>query len=526
MANLSTAPAAGASPLKQRKRINKDQQTNGKIKIHNRFFYQVLRSVGYDAYSAIPELIDNSLDAKASEIHIDYGDGNLAIRDNGVGMNASQLEKAMDLGSEQVYTNEKIGHFGTGMKSAILNLISEKTEEIGFQTSDGEEQVGLVWKPNESFLDFEGPFTLGDQHPNTGTSVLITNCQKIQLSTLKRNLGCMYYPILKTETVKIYINGDLLVGTDPLYRDSEKTLHNHLTAKVNGYEITIHAILLSPEQQNSNWDSLSEKDDGRFSFSKAGAYVQYGCRYVEMGGLLNVLVNHPKFNYFRFEFTIPKELTETIHLKFNKTQGLNLSPKRDDNQPLSDLIQKIKDVAKWAEKTHIARRGKTSNTPEEELEVAELEKQLNNAARHANVKRPKANKSSRKGEGKESVKPEPEVSETSDVSIKTPKIYEYNAFALKFEDMGSTAVFWDLNWENHKFIITINKGHVFYREFWVNMNDTARKSIAFLLAAMAQSQYDNITEARFDEDRGKRQPEDFWIDFWSQVSLKLRNLVN
>src|SRR5690606_17416990 len=99
------------------------------------------------------------------------------------------------------------------------------------------------------------------------------------------------------------------------------------------------------------------------------------------------------------------------------------------------------------------------------------------------------------------------------------------AFSLRFEDMGSTAVFWDLSWENNKFIITVNKGHVFYREFWVNMNETARKSIAFLLAAIAQSQYDDITEGRFD-GRRNQQPEDFWIDFWSQVSLKLRNLVS
>ena len=55
-----------------------------------------LRAMGYDLSTAIADLIDNSITAGATNIHVDYdwNDGNLIlITDDGKGMNESELKK-------------------------------------------------------------------------------------------------------------------------------------------------------------------------------------------------------------------------------------------------------------------------------------------------------------------------------------------------------------------------------------------------------------------------------------------------
>ena len=65
---------------------------------------QSLRAFGYDIATAIADLIDNSITAKASEISIvfEWNNGNpwISISDNGYGMSESELFEAMKPGSK------------------------------------------------------------------------------------------------------------------------------------------------------------------------------------------------------------------------------------------------------------------------------------------------------------------------------------------------------------------------------------------------------------------------------------------
>jgi hypothetical protein len=528
--------------------LNKDQRVYnpanpvGTIAITPRFYDQVLRSVGYDTYTAISELLDNGLDSGASEIRIDYDakTGDLTISDNGKGMSADGLANAMNLGSIQSYSQERVGYFGSGMKTAIMNLLDAKGC-ASITTNDGTSTSMVTWHPREDFLNYEGPKGVSVLFSQSGTQIKLQNVLRFQMPTLKRILGAMFYPSLKTDTVKIFVNGSEIQGTDPLYRNSDKTLRNYVTAKVLGQEIKIEAVLLHSEQEKHNWDSLDgkEKEEGRFAYAKGGAYVNYGGRYIELGGMIGVLTNHPKFTTFRFEFTIPKELTEAFDVKFNKTHGLNLSPKKEKNEPLSDLIQKIKDLSNW----HIDQRQKlkiSNSTDEDQKGLEEITEKLNKAAQRARVKRPvdpfkDKNKNGRKNLNKagDQTDETPEVNSPEspinpkDQNVSKPRIYKYQVFDLKFANLNSAALFWSLGFDNDRFTITINDSHVFYSQFWTNLDETARTSIAFLLGAIALSQYDDIKESTFREAREKHEqnPIAFWERFWADVSMNLRHLV-
>ncbi len=86
-----------------------------------------MRSLGYSFQSAVADLLDNSISAKAENIYIfssPSDNPSLIIFDDGCGMSASQLYEAMRYGSSNPLDErdtDDLGRFGLGMKSASLS---------------------------------------------------------------------------------------------------------------------------------------------------------------------------------------------------------------------------------------------------------------------------------------------------------------------------------------------------------------------------------------------------------------------
>lgn len=87
-----------------------------------------LRGVGYDAKTAVADLVDNCVAASASKVWVqlrwDGPRSSVLIWDNGTGMSADALDKAMTLGAQPhdaVRTATDLGRFGLGLKTASLS---------------------------------------------------------------------------------------------------------------------------------------------------------------------------------------------------------------------------------------------------------------------------------------------------------------------------------------------------------------------------------------------------------------------
>ncbi|HAS56450.1 MAG TPA: ATP-binding protein, partial [Firmicutes bacterium] len=85
-----------------------------------------IRSIGYDFNSALADIVDNSISAKAKNIHINLIPSipAIAIIDDGEGMDEEELDSAMDLGSKNpndVRRADDLGRFGMGLKSASFS---------------------------------------------------------------------------------------------------------------------------------------------------------------------------------------------------------------------------------------------------------------------------------------------------------------------------------------------------------------------------------------------------------------------
>ena len=108
-----------------------------------------MRNVGYTMETAVADIIDNSIAAQASEIHIlhkcEEGTPCLAILDNGLGMTREELIEAMrpgGLGPLQKRSPEDLGRFGLGLKTASFSQCRRLTV---ISRRDGEQLTAGQW---------------------------------------------------------------------------------------------------------------------------------------------------------------------------------------------------------------------------------------------------------------------------------------------------------------------------------------------------------------------------------------------
>jgi len=84
-----------------------------------------LRNMGYDFPTAVADIVDNSIEAGATKIYISIGfhgeNSYVRIADNGSGMTEEELKEALRYGSERDYSEEDLGKFGLGLKTASMS---------------------------------------------------------------------------------------------------------------------------------------------------------------------------------------------------------------------------------------------------------------------------------------------------------------------------------------------------------------------------------------------------------------------
>jgi hypothetical protein len=92
-----------------------------------------MRAVGYSTEAAIADIIDNSLSATATTIHVKYdasGSPFVAVLDDGYGMDPDELTNAMRHGSSNPADSRDatdLGRFGLGLKTASLSQCRKLT---------------------------------------------------------------------------------------------------------------------------------------------------------------------------------------------------------------------------------------------------------------------------------------------------------------------------------------------------------------------------------------------------------------
>ncbi|NQZ57869.1 MAG: ATP-binding protein [Lentisphaeraceae bacterium] len=254
---------------------------------------QSLRDIGYSLETAVADIIDNSISAKASEVDIitvfEEGNTKFSILDNGAGMSASELKSSMMLGSLSP-TMERdptdLGRFGLGLKTASfsqaekLTVISKKDGVL----SGREWDLQYVAKTNKWSVRVLSDVEISEvEHiakiSNSGTIVLWQGLDRIieastarrkgseifneKIINMRRHLELVYHRFLSSKSFNITINNSPLKGFDP-FESSINTITSPVEilkkgSKIIG-EVQAHTLPHHSKIDPDEWERLAGKD--------------------------------------------------------------------------------------------------------------------------------------------------------------------------------------------------------------------------------------------------------------------------
>lgn len=300
-----------------------------------------MRFLGYGNYEAVADLVDNSIDAGASKIWINYKRLDkalqLSISDNGSGMDKATLDQAMRLGSMTERDLESdLGRFGMGLVTASLSIAkrchlvtrgSEGTLSSAWDVDEIVEQNAFVKHLEEAGPDEEA--MLNEFVPKgTGTMILLTKCDNISnrstttfAEILRKHLGRVHRNFIRSG-LEIYVNGAKTDALDPLQTSDKNTkivMDEAIPISLkdddgNSVEASVQIkIALVPDE------SESALDVGK-SLKSQGFYVMRNDREIVAAEHLNLFTKHPDFNRMRGEVTFPGTLDRFFGVEFTKRQ--------------------------------------------------------------------------------------------------------------------------------------------------------------------------------------------------------------
>ena len=284
-----------------------------------------LRGLGYSTGAALADIVDNSISAGASSIHIEFsweGDhSRISLLDNGRGMSDAQLEEAMRLGNRSPLDfrdPEDLGRFGMGLKTASLSQCRRLTvASVGKEGSTS----CLRWDldemsedPNAAWVLFEGPskgseiFLEPLSASHSGTMVLWERLDRVVsdgytaddflklIDKVEQHLGMIFHRMLNGphERLRIFLNGRKVRPWDPFMTghpakswQSPVDKRNSGTARV---EVQCHVL---PHRDRLTREEFDLAGGPEGWVAQEGFYVYRNERMLLAGGWLGLGQGRP-----------------------------------------------------------------------------------------------------------------------------------------------------------------------------------------------------------------------------------------
>lgn len=330
-----------------------------------------LRDLGYSLETAVADIIDNSISAEASDIHI-YCDLNpvsptLVIVDNGTGMTDRELLEAMRHGAVKPgkpRSPRDLGRFGLGLKTASFSQCRKLTvvsSQNGVRSA-AEWDLDLIDRKDEwllLILDDEEiaqlPFIehLGPQ----GTIVIWRNLDRLldhedsskrdeivneKLDLLEKHLSLVFHRFLAGEfrgrrKIAISINNHPVEPFDPFCRKSGSEMLPEEIVRIGDQAVHMQPYILPHHSR------LSEKDynyyQNRSDFiSNQGAYIYRNGRLMAWGDWFRLIPKGESTKLARIQIDFPSALDALWTIDIKKSRA---KPPHAVRERLRQLIPRI-----------------------------------------------------------------------------------------------------------------------------------------------------------------------------------------
>lgn len=283
-----------------------------------------LRYLGYNFVTAVADIIDNSIEARASEVHIDVEfegkDSWVRISDNGRGMKPQKLIEGMRFGTERDYDHDALGKFGLGLKTASLSqceqfIVASRWNPNRADISAFSWDISHLKRTNKweiirvplSDLDIDIKDWL-KRSPGTVVlwkklhRILGCNCPDGEVARrrltsmcrdLETHLAMVFHRFLSGELhgyeLKLFLNGNIIKPWDPFARDEPKTIKlNQIRIPLSwdGFtgDIVLDPFILPSKDEFSTRDAWEKASGPKKWNSQQGFYIYRAGRMIQSGG--------------------------------------------------------------------------------------------------------------------------------------------------------------------------------------------------------------------------------------------------
>jgi hypothetical protein len=506
----------------------------------NTLFLKTLRNSGYNNYTAIADIVDNSLDTevRASKVKIitkalsNFETGFISIIDNGYGMDKQILNEALKLGSDTGKdASIDLGCYGTGMKAAALSIGRKFVLET--KTNNGDlYKVVFDIDEIEKTGKWEVPFTLGSDvdvlefkekiESNHGTIITISKLDKVTQDNISlfngkliKDFSLIYNIFLTDKRVLITINNVVLKPLDPMLRSLTNTValsSLNETFKYKNKEYVYNAFFIGttdPSDKRKDNDDLSKINRNS---ANAGIYIYRNFRLVGSGLGLGI-INKTGDNHLaglRIELFIDGEDDGIFGSNFLKM--IQEKNRHDIDQGFIDKLDKVCTPYRTTAK---ALNGKDDNLTEDE----DMKNRLNKAFDGIN-NNPHISPTIDGGKNKVKVEKKPKkptINEGRNKSNTRKRTFGFCEYSLASLGAGGSFVrFLKINGKSH---VEINVDHIYYQEFLNKCDDNTLGVVLRMLVSFNLA----ISETTWhDED----QKNEIFDEFFLKASEQLRLLIN
>lgn len=276
-----------------------------------------MRSLGYDLPSALADLIDNSITAKANQIIITYswmeGDPYILISDNGLGMSHDDLKDAMTPGSSSPLEErdlDDLGRFGLGLKTASwsqckrMTVLTKNAGNCSHYTWDLEHVNNVdKWELLEELNELESAIISEKIDAfDSGTAVMWTDLDRVMTDKtyqkneehfhslmqddIKPHLEMVFHRFLESGSLRIFVGRGECEAWDPFMSKHAQT-ERVIGEKYSDNKISVTPYIL-PHSSKLTQRELEIAEGAKGWIANQGFFVYRRDRIIIAGGYFNL----------------------------------------------------------------------------------------------------------------------------------------------------------------------------------------------------------------------------------------------
>lgn len=377
--------------------------------------------IGYSSYSAIMDIVDNSITANAKKVHIQierhedkfisdkYSAKKYTIIDNGKGMDNEGIINALTLGSKSDYPPLSLSKYGMGLKSAGLSLgtkihvVSKQKGKFAkaytIDTETIEDEYFIVEEDlSKDEISFYDDLLQNSAH---GTIIEISGCEKVEnysiattIKHLNKKMGVVYSEFFQQEKpLEITIHDSSKLFTvlphDILFLSEAYATYDHelydcklpcitvdtevpILVHYNGEEQIKNAqlkVVIFPKKEMGSYPGFTEEERKKIksfevSSENSGFFIYRNHRLIRWGE--NFAGVYERKYGFRAKLNIYTEHDDVLHVDVSK-QRLHLS---------EEVEKQIQKLIRPALKIHDEIFEKCSSLNDDQLEGEEISNRI------------------------------------------------------------------------------------------------------------------------------------------------------